>query len=217
MDKSFWLERWEHNETGFHQSEVNEYLHRHWPAIAPAAGRIFVPLCGKSLDMVWLRHQGHSVVGVELSDKAAQAFFLENQKNPVHVQLPGFQSFSAEGIEILCGDFFELRKSHLENVTAAYDRAALVAMPPEMRDAYARHMATLMADGTRLLLVTFDYDSTKMTGPPFAVSPDEVQRLFSPAGQVHHLESRNAMSDNPRFRERGASRIEEHAFLIIFG
>ena len=79
MKKEFWLERWERQEIGFHQSEINPYLCQYWNEVhAARESEVFVPLCGKSRDMLWLRKQGHTVLGVELSAIAAQAFFKEN-------------------------------------------------------------------------------------------------------------------------------------------
>ncbi|NDU85144.1 MAG: thiopurine S-methyltransferase [Ferrovum sp.] len=217
MENSFWLERWERSEIGFHQPLVNVFLRRYWTAIASPHERVFVPLCGKSLDMLWLRDQGHPVLGVELSDIAAIGFFFENHMTPLEVKLPGFDSRRVEQIEILCGDYFDLGKTHLDGVGVVYDRAALVAFPPELRESYVEHMARILPTQARMLLITFDYNAHEMQGPPFAVSPDEVTRLFSPLGTVRHLETHDALADNPRFRERGASRVEEHVFLITFG
>lgn len=214
MDRNFWLERWERNEIGFHQSDVNPHLRRFWHEAAPGTGRVFVPLCGKSRDMLWLRDQGHPVLGVELSALAVRAFFDENGLAPAHGHRPGFESFEAAGIEILCGDFFSLGPADMADVTAVYDRAALVALPPELRARYAAHLGDILPSGTRVLLVTFDYDAAEMAGPPFAVSPAEVDALFAPFGPIRELARNDALADNPRFRERGATRIDEHVFLV---
>lgn len=214
MDKTFWMERWERNETGFHQDDINPHLRRFWHEAAPSEGRVFVPLCGKSRDMLWLRDQGHPVLGVELSALAARAFFEENALTPTQAHRPGFESFEAAGVEILCGDFFDLERAHMTGIAAAYDRAALVALPPELRARYAAHLADILPAGTRLLLVTFDYDPAEMAGPPFAVSPTEVDTLFAPFGTIRPLARHDALAENPRFRERNLSHIDEHVFLI---
>lgn len=216
MEKEFWLERWARNEIGFHQGDINPHLRRFWLEAAPASGRVFVPLCGKSRDLLWLRHQGQPVLGVELSTIAARAFFEENGLAPVQQSKPPFESFEARGVEILCGDFFDLDAARLKDVTAVYDRAALVALPPELRARYAAHLAAILPADTRLLLVTFDYEQGAMNGPPFAVSPAEVDTLFAPFGRIRKLASHDALADNPRFRERGLTRIDEHVFLITF-
>ncbi|MDE1943210.1 MAG: thiopurine S-methyltransferase [Betaproteobacteria bacterium] len=216
MDKEFWLERWARNEIGFHQGDINPHLRRFWHEAAPASGRVFVPLCGKSRDLLWLRDQGCPVLGVELSAIAAQAFFEENGLTPVRQSKPPFESFEARGVEILCGDFFNLDAAHLKDVTAVYDRAALVALPPELRARYAAHLADILPSGAQLLLVTFDYDQKEMGGPPFSVPVAEVEALFAGRAAIRQLARIDALADNPRFRERGASRIEEHVFLLTF-
>ena len=140
MKKDFWLERWERAEIGFHQDEINPYLRQFWQALQLArGGEVFVPLCGKSRDMVWLREQGVFVLGVELSPIAVQEFFAEQGQIPQQVRSEKFASTLADGICLACGDFFDLSKADLAQVGAVYDRASLVALPPEMRERYARH------------------------------------------------------------------------------
>lgn len=218
MNKDFWLERWERNEIGFHQDEINPYLQRYWQELFPARDtRVFVPLCGKSRDMLWLRKQGCAVLGVELSAIAVQAFFEENGYAPDHTVSGKFEQCEADGIRILCGDFFDLRREHLAQVGAVYDRASLVALPPEMRERYASHLVEILPSGTQILLVTFDYPQAEMQGPPFAVSVDEVEALYGSRASIRLLAQHDALPDNPRFRQRGLSRMRENIFLLTLG
>jgi len=215
MKKEFWLERWERAEIGFHQDEINPYLRRFWPEVKAArGGEVFVPLCGKSLDMVWLREQGSFVLGVELSAIAVQDFFREQGQSAVRVSGGGFDNYLAEGICLACGDFFDLRKEDMAQVGAVYDRASLVALPPEMRERYARHLASILPWGTRFLLVTFDYPQAEMAGPPFAVSVQEVESLYSPYAEIRLLAQEDVLAQNPRFKQRGVSRMTENIFLL---
>jgi thiopurine S-methyltransferase len=215
MKKDFWLERWEKQEIGFHQNEINPYLRQYWPELLPAQGaKVFVPLCGKSQDMLWLREQGHSVLGVELSDLAVQAFFRENNLTPNQFNSERFEHHEAEDLHILCGDFFDLNKEQLTGVRVVYDRASLVALPPEMRESYVRHLVNTLASETQILLITFDYNQAEMSGPPFAVSSAEVALLYQDHAQIRLLAHRDVLDQNPRFRQRGLSRIEENIFLL---
>ena len=215
MEKEFWLERWERQEIGFHQDEVNPYLRQYWQELQAARGStIFVPLCGKSRDMLWLHEQGHDVLGVELSPIAVHAFFEENGCIPQHVTDDRFDSCEADGFRILCGDFFNLRKDDLVHVNAVYDRASLVALPPEMRVRYARHLAGILPSNTQILLVAFDYPQQEMSGPPFAVSPSEVTALYREYAEVRLLTQVDALPKNPRFQQRGLSRLQENIFLL---
>lgn len=215
MKKEFWLERWERAEIGFHQDEVNPYLLQYWPELQAAqGGEVFVPLCGKSLDMLWLRQQGYAVLGVELSPIAVRDFFAENGLALTHASAGQFDQCEAEGIRILCGDFFELTREHLAQVRAVYDRASLVALPPEMRARYARHLAELLPPGTQVLLVTFDYPQDEMNGPPFAVSVDEVQALYGAYAEVRLLAQVDILEREPRFKARGVTRMQENIFVL---
>ena len=218
MKKEFWLERWERAEIGFHQNEVNPYLLQYWPELhAAQGGEVFVPLCGKSLDMVWLREQGHTVLGVELSAIAVRDFFSEQGKSPTHVKREKFEQCEADGIRILCGDLFDLSKADMANVHAVYDRASLVALPPEMRARYARHLVDILPAGAQVLLVTFDYPQEQMPGPPFAVSVAEVQALYSPYADVRLLAQQDILEREPRFKARGVTRMQENIFLLSLG
>lgn len=215
MKKEFWLERWERAEIGFHQNEINPYLARYWKELSPSAGgEVFVPLCGKSLDMVWLRRQGNFVLGVELSSIAVKDFFHEQGIFPERVSGGRFDSYIADGICLSCGDFFDLRKEEMAEVSAVYDRASLVALPPDMRERYARHLVDILPPGTRILLVTFDYPQSEMQGPPFAVSVQEVEALYGKYADVRLLAQEDTLPQNPRFKQRGVSRMEESVFLL---
>jgi len=215
MKKDFWLERWERKETGFHQNEINPYLRQYWQDLHLASdSAVFVPLCGKSNDLLWLRKQGHPVLGVELSAIAAQAFFEESGYTPHRAASGKFDCYEADGVRILCGDFFDLRKSDLAEVGAVYDRASLVALPPDMRERYVRHLVSILPSATQILLITFDYPQPEMPGPPFAVSRGEVEALYRACAEVRQLAQLDVLAQNPRFQERGLSRLQENIFLL---
>ena len=134
MDEDFWQQRWARNEIGFHLNEVNPYLQQFWPALNVAPGaQVLVPLCGKSLDMLWLAEQGYRVLGVELAQAAVEAFFSEQGLVADIDQVGAFRRYRSGAIEVLCGDFFSLTAADLLECRALYDRAALIALPAPMR------------------------------------------------------------------------------------
>lgn len=215
MENDYWLDRWKHGDIGFHQNEINPYLCQYWQELHLAHGsEVFVPLCGKSRDMLWLREQKHSVLGVELSAIAVQEFFKENGLLPHHAISGKFDRFDANGINILCGDFFDLSKNDLAKVSAVYDRASLVALPPEMRRRYVSHLLSILPPTTKILLITFDYPQAEMSGPPFAVSPGEVEALYQEHAEIRLLARLDVLAQNQRFRERGLSQLQESIFLL---
>lgn len=213
--KAYWLERWERNETGFHQTGINPYLLEFWHELQLSRDNtVFVPLCGKSHDMLWLRKQEHAVRGVELSTTAVQAFFSENGLTAQSHAHGRFMHWEANDIAILCGDFFDLGAQDMRNVSAVYDRAALVALPPDLRKRYVDHLLQILPANTQILLITLDYPQHEMTGPPFAVSFNEVTALFQAHAGITLLSQHNVLAQNPRFQERGISRLEESAILL---
>ncbi len=179
MQSEFWHTRWQENRIGFHEDAAHPLLLRHWPTLTVAEGeRVFVPLCGKSLDMVSLRDMGHEVVGVELSAVAVEAFFTEQGIAANSDCMKGFERWYAPGYDLLVGDYFRLDPAALGPVAAVYDRASLIALPPEMRVQYAQTMRTLLDGGARMLVITLQYESAALKGPPFSVSDDEVRALY---------------------------------------
>jgi thiopurine S-methyltransferase len=215
MHAEFWQARWARSEIGFHLSEVNPYLQRYWPDLALAQGtQVLVPLCGKSLDMLWLAGQGYRVCGVELAQKAVEDFFAEHQLQPVITEEGDFRVYRCEGLEIYCGDFFALTPQHVAKCQGLYDRAALIALPPEMRGRYVAHLAAILPSDCQGLLVTLDYEQAQMDGPPFAVADSEVQQRLSAVWQVETLQCSDVLGQNWRFLQRGLQRLDERVYRL---
>ena len=215
MEPKFWQARWARNQIGFHLSEVNPYLLRHWPQLSLVDGaKVLVPLCGKSLDLMWLASHGFQVMGVELSEQAVEAFFSEQNLTPRISSQGAFKVYRADGIEIWCGDFFALDADALADCHAFYDRAALIALPPLMREQYAAHLHTLLRPGCQGLLITLDYDQTQKAGPPFAVTDDEVKGLFGSHWTLEALEEQDILGDSWKFVQDGVTRLVERAYRL---
>ncbi|MGB3125750.1 MAG: thiopurine S-methyltransferase [Pseudomonas sp.] len=218
MEPKFWQERWARNQIGFHLPEVNPYLQRHWPRLAlPEGAKVLVPLCGKSLDLIWLATLGYRVMGVELSDQAVEAFFSEQGLTPRISQRGAFTVYQAGLIEVWCGDFFALDAEAVAECTGLYDRAALIALPPLMRAQYAGHLNGLLRPGCRGLLVTLDYDQAQKAGPPFAVSDDEVRVLLGARCVLEVVEERDILGESWKFLQDGVVRLDERVYCLRWG
>ncbi len=211
MQPDYWLERWEKGRIGFHRADPNPRLVEHHQSVLGGTIRVLVPLCGKSADLEWLVIQGHEVVGVELSELAAQAFFTERGLTAERVERGAFVEYRRGALSIFVGDFFAATPELTGYCDGVYDRAALIALPEELRARYAAHLPQLLAPKARLLLVTLHYDAAG--GPPFDVSPDEVQRLFA-GRNITLLASEDARPDTPGPLERGASFVQENSYCI---
>ncbi|OQW36954.1 MAG: thiopurine S-methyltransferase [Nitrospira sp. SG-bin1] len=178
MDASFWHNRWQTNQTGWHEQAVNPLLIAHFPSLhVPPGGRVFVPLCGKSLDLGWLLSRGYAVAGAELSELAVTQLFAELGMEPRISEVGKHQLFSGKKIDIFVGDLFDLSQEILGPVDAVYDRAALVALPEVMRVQYATHLKALTALAPQLV-IGYEYDQTVVDGPPFSVTADELHRHY---------------------------------------
>ncbi|ALC15562.1 putative SAM-dependent methyltransferase [Desulfuromonas soudanensis] len=214
--RRFWEEAWQKGNIGFHKEEVHRYLRRHYIRLAVATGEtVFVPLCGKSRDLLWLAEEEAAVCGVELSTLAVDAFFAENALEAARQSYGPFESWRSGTLQILLGDLFALVPADLAEVRAVYDRASLVAFPPDMRRRYADHLAVLLPSGCRILLVSYTYEQSELAGPPFSVPPAEVEELFGDAFTIELLEEEDALSDHPTLRARGLTALTESARLLV--
>ncbi|MBT8118347.1 MAG: thiopurine S-methyltransferase [Gammaproteobacteria bacterium] len=224
MEITFWLERWSNNQTGFHQQKINPYLMYFYGEKGPAVEqreklKVFVPLCGKSKDMLWLSQNRYRVFGVECSDLAVKGFFEENALNYKYAEKGQHALYQSSDlpsqIEIFQGDFFELQASDLEDVTDIFDRASLVALPVEMRQSYADKMAELQKPGVRTLLVTLTFDHTEMNGPPFSVTEDEVNALYANNFSVQKLLFKDVIEEEHGLRNRGLTSLVETVYKLV--
>ena len=213
MEQSDWASRWSEGRIGFHQQSVSDFLatyaERAW-GDGPI-GRVLVPLCGKSLDMVFLAERGGEVIGVEYVEQALSDFFAERGLTPAIERAPAVR-YSAGAYTLFASDFFDVGLEQVGMIDAVFDRAALVALDAETRVRYAAHLRSLMPAGARILLITFDYEQSEMDGPPFAVSGEEVERLFADGFEVEHLRTREILPE--QFRARGLTGMREAAFVI---
>jgi len=215
MHPDFWHQRWQQQQIGFHQATPTALLQKHWPALGvPADARVFVPLCGKSLDMAWLAAQGHRVLGVELSRLAVEQFFAEHGLQPdIEDSRYGIR-FRAGDIEIICGDVFGLDAELLASCSAVFDRAALIALPPAMRQRYVGELHARLPGGCRGLLITLEYPQQDRDGPPFSVPEDEVRALYAETWDIDLLERRAIPAGHPGF-VNGASRLDTAVFGLL--
>jgi len=204
MEPDFWHERWEKNQIGFHLKVPNALLVKYFQDLPlSAASRIFLPLCGKTLDIHWLLSEGYRVVGVELSELAIIQLFEELSLQPEVEIRSGLKQYSAQNITVFVGDFFDITPDLLGSVDAIYDRAALVALPLEMRVKYTAHLLNLTLKNEKALpqlLICFEYDQSIMDGPPFSISGEEVKQHYDRFYSPQLLESREAFGD-PQFKE----------------
>lgn len=209
MEHEFWHERWQKREIGFHRLDVHPLLTTQIESVAKPSATIFVPLCGKSLDMQWLLQQGYEVIGIELSEAAIQEFFAEHSIPYQTTQEGPFAAYRAEGICIYQGDFFALTKTHLQTVTTWYDRAAMVALPPAMRVKYVSHLQHILPPAATGLLVMVEYPDGYWKGPPFAIHTTEVLASYEANYNIEILPLL------PGFTLGGDANVTERGYLLF--
>ncbi len=209
-----WESRWQEGRIGFHLPEVNSYLLRYSDKLLTQNPEsVFVPLCGKTLDLPWLAGRTKKVVGIELVQKAVQDFFKENKLTHSIQQSGKLNLFSSDTIVLFQGDFFDLNKEQTASFDAIYDRASIVAFDQPERERYVNHLMSFLEPGGRILLITLEYDQNQMTGPPFSVPADEIERLYAPYGELKLLETSDILDE--RFRKNGLDGMLERVFQFI--
>lgn len=215
MEHSFWIDRWTRGDTGFHQKAAHDLLVKHWPAIGVKPGTaVFVPLCGRTIDMAWLADQGLRVIGSELSEVAVEGFFADRGLTPDKETVGAHVRWRAGPFELWTGDHFALPSTVTAGIAAAYDRAALVAMPPAMQKGYAAKLAELMPKGAAALLIALDFDGAKMPGPPFPISEREILSLFQGPFGIDVLEHRDGLEQSQNLKARGITALDEAAYRL---
>lgn len=215
MQNEDWLNRWQKNQIGFHDTEVNGHLTRYISGFGLNPGdSLFLPLCGKSADIAWLAQQGFQVTGVELSEIAIQAFFTEQGLQFQQFELKDFVMRTSDNICLLEGNFFDLQPENLVNCALVYDRAALIALDQSNRQRYVDWMLSIIGENADMLLITLDYDQSEMNGPPFSVPQSEVELHFRQAFHIEILEQTEIVDESPRWRDKGLSSLIETVYQL---
>lgn len=191
MEADFWHERWKLGEIAFHEKQANQLLVNHFDKLQLEKGsRVFLPLCGKTTDIAYLLNLGYHVLGVELSELAIQELFQALEVNPTITTVDKLKLYQTEGIDIFVGDFFDLNAGILGNIDAIYDRAALVALPLEMRKPYSQHLIKI-TDNAKQLLICFEYDQAGLKGPPFSITANEITQHYDTSYSIECVEESN--------------------------
>ena len=215
MHPDYWHTRWNEGRTGFNQPDGNPLLQRHWTTLGlPAGSQVFVPLAGKSPDLLWLAARGHRVLAMELSPLAVAQFFDDNGIEPTSSRSRYGVHHRAGGIEIICGDVFDLDREALADCAAFYDRAALIALPAPLRQRYADEVYAALPTGCRGLLVSLEYPSAELEGPPFAVDEARVRALFHHDWSIEVLERQDILANQPAFQTQGLTSMHNTAYQL---
>lgn len=182
MQPEFWKTAWSEGRIAFHEGKPNSLLEQFADRISGTT--VLVPLCGKTDDLAFLAGRGHTVIGVELVEDAAQAFFAEHGLTPTVTRSGAVARYTAGAVTILAGDLFAVTPADVGAIDAIYDRAALVALPADLRVRYLAHLRALAPGATPVLLVTLAYPQDRMSGPPFSVSDEEVRASYPTVEQL---------------------------------
>lgn len=216
MELSYWQSRWQKDNTGWHMDVVYPQLPKLWPGLSlKNKARVFVPLCGKSLDIKWLAEQGNHVIGMDVSRKALHELMDIFPQSFSEDSSHGFTIYRSESVELWEGDFLKLPAEKIPDPDVIYDKASIIALPPEMRKRYAQKLLEFCGKQTRILLQTFVYNQSEMSGPPFSVDEKEIEQLFGHRFKSILLHEESKLEELSKFERRGlSSYLIEKVYLL---
>lgn len=206
MEHAFWHDKWSRKEIGFHLSEAHPWLVRYVEDFPLSSDDVvFVPLCGKTLDIGFFLSQNVKVIANELSETAVAELFDDLDLTPaIESWGEGGKVYRSDNLIVYVGDFFQLSESELVDVTVVYDRAAIVALPLEMRGSYGKKISEVCGQAKQIVM-TLEYDQSVMSGPPFSVTRDEINSHYSHAYNIKEVIRKNIIEQEPRFKQKGLS------------
>ena len=215
INNNYWLKKWNKADTGFNQLKPHFLLLKYFKTLKlPLGSRVFVPLCGKSIDMFWLLEQGYKVVGVELSAIACEAFFNEHQMAFQTHKTDNFVIYSGQNIALICGNFFKLTQAILGEVDVTYDRAALIALSAEVRKKYVSQIFQLIPLKSVIFLITLTYNPDEIEGPPFPVFEEEIILLYKSKRKIQQLYDGVFKKVSPHLQEKGLKKASEQVYTL---
>ena len=215
MEPDYWIEGWQVGRTGFDQSEPHRWLPEHWPSAELAAdATVLVPLCGKTVDMVWLAEQGHRIIGVEVSEIAVEGFFDMVELTPEVEVIGPLSVYRAGPYELWRGDLFEVPATVFDRVDVVYDRASIVALPPPIRQRYTQTLSTQLRGDAPWYLVSFTYDQSEMEGPPFSVTLEEIDALLADEFTIETVLDESVIEQAAAMQERGLTHMRETLSIL---
>ena len=222
----YWLKRWEDNQIGWHKDTVNRFLIKYADELTQGRSslRVFVPLCGKSLDLLWLADQGHNVVGVELAKQAVEDFFQENkltfklEKVKIVAATDPIDVYKCveKQITIFCCDLFALTVDAVGGeFDAIWDRGSLVVMQPAVGNGgkkYTKHMRSLLAADGRYMLESHHYELDRGNKPPASISEELRKEIYGEDFIMKELEVESFAEDPNRQGLNSAYNMHYHLF-----
>jgi len=215
MEAKFWEEAWENGQIGFHQGDFNKNLVEYFELLNLQKNQeVLVPLCGKTLDMNFLLQQHLIVNGVELVEQAIKDYLNENKIDEIKVEnVESFKLYSTNALKLYHGDF-HLFQQVGKTYNAIYDRASMIALPPMMRRTHAEVLTALTNRSGKILLITLEYEQSKVSGPPHSVTEEEIEHLFQENFDIQLLNLEKTKNIGPKFKDNGVNFVTQKVYLL---
>ncbi|KAK3735884.1 hypothetical protein RRG08_041071 [Elysia crispata] len=204
---SYWTKRWENNQIAFHKTEVHRMLIKHQKMLSSNGKpkNVFVPLCGKTLDLKWLADQGIKTVGLDIALIALQQVFTESGLEWKETNVPllgadGKLLSSKDGeLKLYCGDMMKFSEDIAGTFDAVWDRGCIVALERENLKRYVQIIKNILKPGGRILVELLQFDVAIMDDitsptkppPPYPTYEEDLKSLYEPECYVEFVDQEN--------------------------
>lgn len=213
MSKNTWEDCWSVGKTFFHRSAYHPMLVEHIEKLINGRSNlvIFIPLCGKSLDIKYLYDLGHTVVGVEGAKSPIEEFFGEHNLEFTKSDCPSVNgSVYKNGdnrIRIYHGDMFDFNGKDEVKFSGVWDRGSFGAINKTDRPKYVELLTSMVTEDCQYLLNTYDYNPEQFSGPPHCFTDEEMLGYWGHKWNITRIHYEDVNNDSKR--EKGVEYFNE--------
>ncbi|CAF2975063.1 unnamed protein product [Rotaria sp. Silwood2] len=204
MTASDWNKRWENkaNVRRWELTIIHPFLEKYLPS-STTHQRVIVPLAGKTADLFWLVDKGFQVIGIDCSSLAFQELLDEQIGTGNYTfeqRSPNCSIYSAcdNRLVLVACDIFadELAPSLIGGPASfVWDRAALAALHPADHARYIEKLKQLSKTNALFLFSVYWHSGPTDRDPPFPISTETMNKLFS-SGEVVKLDELDSMNED---------------------
>lgn len=212
--QNFWQQHWSDGQTAFHLDDIHPDLQVFLPVLSLELGdTVFVPLCGRTLDIGYLLNVGYNVIAIEMVEYAVQQLFNQLSIVPEVSGWKQGKCYRADHLTVYVGNYFDLSSDECAEVSAIYDRAALAAMPYKLQQRYCQHLGDITVYAKQLVIASA-FDQTKMQGPPFTITPQHIQQYYGQHYTIELLNEIETIKEEMDFQKQQLDSFIRRTYLL---
>lgn len=166
MTPDDWRKSWQDGDsTFFHSDNLSPIFLKMKEEIINGKdhAKVFVPFCGKVLEMKWLAENGHVVVGVEVSEDGIKQFFEENKLPYITKEIQTVSGTLYECtdktmcLKLYCCSFYDFKPEVENNFDAVWDSAAFQASNKADRKQYVSIIHSVLKTNGKVFMAVDEF------------------------------------------------------------